>query len=96
MPLSSPETPLSPVTFPPGREARHEPGLDRVVAERHHNRDRASLSSDRCDRRIGGHHDHVRLEPDELARELRESLGPSLAIADFEDERVALDMAELA
>jgi hypothetical protein len=70
------------------REARHEPGPQRVSTVRHHERDFPSLSSGRGDYRIGGHYNHVHLEADQLPGEALKSFRFALRVAKFQGERL--------
>jgi len=44
------------------REARNQPGADRIGAVRHHDRDGLRVLGDRRDRTVRGRHDHAHLE----------------------------------
>src|SRR5262249_25311267 len=80
---------------PRTREARHEPGPDRIDTVDHHDRDRPGLSSGRRDRLVGARHDHVDLPRPQLPHKPPQSLALALAVAEFQDERLALDVAKL-
>jgi hypothetical protein len=77
------------------REARHEPGPERIGARRHHDRDRPSLLSDRRNRNICRCHDDVHLEAHQLTRQVGKSFGPTLGRAKLQDERFPVDMAKV-
>src|SRR5215831_11856055 len=77
------------------REARHEPGPDRIDTVDHYDRDRPSLASGRCDRLIGARHDHVDLPSHQLPRKRRKSFALALAVAKLQAERLPLDVAQL-
>src|SRR5262249_20794536 len=77
------------------REARHEPGPDRIAAVCHHNRDRLSLSFDRRNRKICTRHDHVQLDAHQLPREVRKPWGYALAVANLQEESFPFDVAKL-
>src|SRR5437773_2509883 len=66
-----------------------------VTAERHDDRDRLSLSFDRRNRYICGRHNHVHLEAHQLTRELRNSFGSGLAVANLQNESFPFDIAKL-
>src|SRR5262249_9672661 len=77
------------------REARDEPGPERIGADRHHNRNRMSLLFGRRNGRISGRHDHVHLEAYQLPREVWKTFGPGFGMAKLKAECLAFDMAKL-
>src|SRR5262245_45881545 len=77
------------------RKARHKTGPDRIVACRHHDRDRLHLSFDGRSCHVGGRHDDVQLEAHQLPRDLRKPFSPGLAVTKFQDKSSPFDMAKL-
>src|SRR5262249_23115782 len=71
-----------------------EPGPDRIVAGRHHDGDRPSLSFDRRNRQIGAGHDHVYLEAHQLPRQPGKPIEPALAVAGLQDESLPFNVAK--
>ena len=76
------------------REARHEPALDGIAYDRHHDGDCGCGLARRLDRRPGGD-DNVHLEADQLGCEGGEPFGSSLRPAVLDADVSPLDVTEL-
>jgi hypothetical protein len=83
--------------FPPrARKTGDQPGLYRIAAVSHHDRNRVGRFFDSMSR-IGSSGDNqIDLQIDKLTSESRESIGIGLAAANFHDHVFSLDIAQLS
>src|SRR5262249_62045512 len=77
------------------RETRYETGLYRIGTERHHDRDRPSLSFERGNRRIVVCDEHLHLDAHGLPCELRKSFQFALAVAKLPSGRFPFSLTTL-
>ena len=77
-------------------QARDESATARIAHRGHDDGDRAGGLLGSEDDRIPGRHDDIDLQPDELCEKLRKPVELSVRRPEFDDEVLALHVAELA
>jgi hypothetical protein len=74
----------------------HEPRADRIGNRRHDNRNRRRGALGRLDAGRVGRNDDVDLQPNQLRRQIGQTIGTSLCRTKLEGEIAAFDVAEFA
>src|SRR5262245_14421236 len=95
--ISRPALPDIPVTCPPrAREARDEPGANRIANGNHDDGNRLG-GVPGCRHSLRPlRYDEVHLEPDQLGRQVGQPVDPTLGISIVDDNILALNPPELA
>jgi hypothetical protein len=77
------------------RQARDEPGRNRVTGRRHDDGDGPRSLLGRLSIGIETGDDHVNLETDEIGRKVRETLGSSLRVSELDVDVLPLDPSDV-